>query len=99
MLGALVVFALTGVLTGAAARLFYPGRQPVRVLGTMVVGMVGSLLGGLIGWACWPAQEGQLYAGTLLVALLGAVVLLAVSAGVAHARSISGQAGSRPTVP
>jgi uncharacterized membrane protein YeaQ/YmgE (transglycosylase-associated protein family) len=89
MLGNLVVFAVIGLLAGAAARLFYPGRQPARILGTLVLGMVGSLLGGLLSWAYWPEVDGQFQAGALLVSILGAVLLLGFWAGVAYARSVS----------
>jgi uncharacterized membrane protein YeaQ/YmgE (transglycosylase-associated protein family) len=89
MVSNLVVFVLIGLLAGAAARVFYPGRHPMRILGTAVLGMTGSLLGGLIGSACSPAPDGQLYLGTLLGALLGAVLVLVAWAGVAYVRSIS----------
>jgi len=85
----LVVFALIGLLAGAAARLWYPGREPMRVMGTMLLGMVGALLGGLISWAVWQSVDGQLYAGALLVSLLGAGVALVVWPFVSYARSIS----------
>jgi uncharacterized membrane protein YeaQ/YmgE (transglycosylase-associated protein family) len=85
----LIVFALIGLLTGAAARVWYPGREAQRILGTMVLGMAGSLLGGLISWALWPAVDGQLSAGALLTSLLGAVLAVVVWAVVAYARSIS----------
>src|SRR5947208_2012916 len=63
----LVVFAVIGLFAGAAARLWYPGRQPMRVMGTMLLGMVGSLLGGLLSWTLWRAAEDQLYSGALLM--------------------------------
>jgi uncharacterized membrane protein YeaQ/YmgE (transglycosylase-associated protein family) len=85
----LVVFALIGLFAGAAARLWYPGRERMRVLGTMLLGMAGSLLGGLLSWVAWPAVDDQLYVGSLLVSLLGAVLVLVLWPGVAYARSIS----------
>ncbi len=85
----LIVFALIGLFTGAAARVCYPGRELLRILGTMVLGMAGALLGGLISWGIWPATDGRLYAGALLASLLGAVLVLVTWSGVAYARSIS----------
>ena len=90
MLENLVVFAVIGVLAGAAARVFYPGRQPTRVLATVALGMAGSLLGGLLSWAFWPAVDGQFSSAALLMSALGAVVVIALWAGVAYGRSISG---------
>jgi uncharacterized membrane protein YeaQ/YmgE (transglycosylase-associated protein family) len=85
----LLIFALLGLLAGAAARVWYPGRQPMSVMGTMLVGMGGALLGGLISWAVWTSVEGQLHNGALLVSLLGAVVALVAWACAAYGRSIS----------
>jgi uncharacterized membrane protein YeaQ/YmgE (transglycosylase-associated protein family) len=92
----LVVFAVIGLLAGAAVRLLYPGREPLKVLGTLVVGLVGAVLGGLLSWAIWPAVEGQLSFGALLMSFLGAVLVLALVAIFAYARSIS---ASRNRVP
>jgi uncharacterized membrane protein YeaQ/YmgE (transglycosylase-associated protein family) len=85
----LIVFAVIGLFAGAAARLFYPGRQPGRILGTMVLGMVGSLLGGLLSWAFWPEVNGQFDAGALLLSILGAVFVLVLWASVAYARRLA----------
>jgi uncharacterized membrane protein YeaQ/YmgE (transglycosylase-associated protein family) len=92
----LIVFALIGLFTGAAARVCYPGREPLRILGTMVLGMAGALLGGLISWGIWPAADGRLYAGALLASLLGAVLAVVAWAGVAYARSISTRSDTAP---
>jgi uncharacterized membrane protein YeaQ/YmgE (transglycosylase-associated protein family) len=85
----LSVFALIGLLTGAAARLWYPGREPLKVLGTLLLGMAGSLAGGMVSWAFWPAVEGQLASGALLTSFLGAVLVLVASAFVVYGRRVS----------
>jgi uncharacterized membrane protein YeaQ/YmgE (transglycosylase-associated protein family) len=90
MLWNVAVFALVGLLAGGAARLFYPGRQPRKIALTMAVGAAGSVLGGLLSWAFWTATPGEVSNSALVVSLLGAVVMLLVWAGVAHARSVAG---------
>jgi uncharacterized membrane protein YeaQ/YmgE (transglycosylase-associated protein family) len=85
----LVVFAVIGLFTGAAARLAYPGQEPMKVLGTMLIGMVGALAGGLISWVFWPAVEGQFSTDSLLTSVLGAVFLLVVWAFVGYGRRIA----------
>ena len=80
----LVVFAVLGFLAGAAPRVFYPGPQPTRILGTAVLGMAGGLLGGLLSRAFWPAADGQFSSAALLTSALGAVVVIALWAGVAY---------------
>jgi uncharacterized membrane protein YeaQ/YmgE (transglycosylase-associated protein family) len=89
MWGTLAVFVVIGLLAGAAGRLFYRGREPGKVLGSMLLGAVGSLLGGLVSLSVWPAVDGQLYSGALLTSLCGAVLLLVAWAAVAYARSVS----------
>ncbi|HLJ93122.1 MAG TPA: GlsB/YeaQ/YmgE family stress response membrane protein [Gemmataceae bacterium] len=90
------VFALIGLLAGAAARMLYPGRQPIRILGTMVLGMVGALVGGMISYIYWPAVDDQFQSGNLLVSLLGAVIVIAFSAGIAYARRLNGYKTTSP---
>jgi uncharacterized membrane protein YeaQ/YmgE (transglycosylase-associated protein family) len=92
MLWNLLVFGLIGLFAGGAARVFYPGRQPMRILATMVLGMVGSVLGGLLSWAFWPEVDGQFSSGALLMSVLGAVVVLVLWASVTYGRRIGGRA-------
>lgn len=86
----LVVFALIGMLAGTAARILYPGRQPMRILGTMALGIVGAVVGGMISWSMWPAVEDQFQTGNLFLSLVGAMSVIVISAGVGYARSIGG---------
>jgi uncharacterized membrane protein YeaQ/YmgE (transglycosylase-associated protein family) len=87
-----VIFALIGCFAGGGARLFYPGRRAVNILGTLALGAAGALLGGLLSWTIWPAAEGDIHTGALLMSLLGAALLLVGWPLVAYARSISGRA-------
>ena len=86
----LLVFAVVGLLAGTAARMFYPGRQPARVLGTLVLGLVGALGGGVVSWLYWPPVEDQLHSGNLVLSMLGALTVIGVWAGVTYARSLGG---------
>jgi len=86
----LLVFALIGLLAGAASRLLYPGRQPLRILGTLALGAVGGVLGGLISWGAWPEVNGQFQLGNLILSLLGAVTVILLWEVVSYARSLGG---------
>lgn len=86
----LVVFALIGLLTGAAVRVLYPGREPRRILGTLALGMAGALCGGMLSWIYWPSVDGQFQFGNLVTSLLGALTLLVLGAGVSYARRLAG---------
>lgn len=92
----LVVFAVIGLLAGTAARMLYPGRQPMRILGTLVLGLAGALAGGMLSWIYWPLVDRQFHSGNLLVSLVGAMIAIVFWAGVAYARSLSGARNIAP---
>ena len=54
----LIVIAAVGVIVGAIARLALPGKDPMTLGQTMLVGIAGSLVAGLITWAVWDAGPG-----------------------------------------
>ena len=48
MLEFIIILILVGLLAGAVARLVVPGRDPMGILGTILLGIVGSFVGGFI---------------------------------------------------
>ena len=78
---------LIGLIAGAVAGWFVPGRQRMGCLGTTVVGIIGGLLGGWI----WTETLGQNQAGGLLgailLAVLGAALVLLVLRAVGAPRT------------
>lgn len=86
----MVVFAAIGLLTGAAARLLYPGRRSLHILGTLLIGISGAMVGGMISWSWWPAVDGAFHTGNLGLSVLGAMVAIVLWAGVAYQRSLRG---------
>lgn len=48
MLTFIIILILVGLVAGAVARLVVPGRDPIGILGTIVLGIVGSFVGGFI---------------------------------------------------
>jgi uncharacterized membrane protein YeaQ/YmgE (transglycosylase-associated protein family) len=48
MLEFVIILILIGLLAGAVARLVVPGRDPMGILGTILLGIVGSFVGGFI---------------------------------------------------
>ena len=44
----IVVLLVVGFIVGAIARLLMPGRDPIGILGTIVLGIVGSFVGGFL---------------------------------------------------
>jgi uncharacterized membrane protein YeaQ/YmgE (transglycosylase-associated protein family) len=76
-LGAIIVFAVFGLVVGAIARLLYPGRQPLGFFGTMVLGMLGSLLGGFLSYLFgFRPEEGPLRSGGWIMSIVGAMIVV-----------------------
>jgi uncharacterized membrane protein YeaQ/YmgE (transglycosylase-associated protein family) len=66
---------IIGLIAGALARLIMPGRDPMGVLATIVLGIVGSVIGGLVGGLIWRRENG-FHPGGLILSLLGAILVL-----------------------
>jgi len=67
---------IVGLVVGALAKLFMPGRDPGGMFITMMLGMAGALVAGFIGRMLGLYGEGQ-HAG-FLMSIIGAILLLAV---------------------
>jgi uncharacterized membrane protein YeaQ/YmgE (transglycosylase-associated protein family) len=80
MLTFIIVLILIGLVAGAIARLLVPGRDPIGIIGTILLGIAGSFLGGFI----WDLVEyGHLethkfHTAGILGSILGAMILLIV---------------------
>ena len=68
--------ALMGLVVGLLARAVLPGRQPMGLILTMLLGMAGAWLGGLIGRLTGMYEEGK--PAGFVMAVVGAVVVLVV---------------------
>jgi uncharacterized membrane protein YeaQ/YmgE (transglycosylase-associated protein family) len=70
---------VVGLIAGALAKLIMPGRDPGGIIVTMLIGIVGAVIGGFLVGLFVP---GDLISGinitTIIVATLGAIVLLAI---------------------
>ena len=59
----LILLAITGLVVGALARLVLPGRDPMSIPQTMLVGVAGSFVAGLIAMVIF---DGRPRGGLLL---------------------------------
>jgi uncharacterized membrane protein YeaQ/YmgE (transglycosylase-associated protein family) len=57
----LISLAFIGLILGALARLALPGRDPMSIPQTIMVGIAGSFLGGLIGLLLFGHGGGGLF--------------------------------------
>jgi uncharacterized membrane protein YeaQ/YmgE (transglycosylase-associated protein family) len=67
---------IIGLIAGALARLIMPGKDPMGILATIILGIVGSVVGGLIASLIWGTGERGFQPAGLLLSLLGAIVVL-----------------------
>lgn len=67
-----------GLLAGALAGFFVPGRERMGCLGTMAVGVIGGLLGGFLWVNVLGQDEATGWLGALVIATLGAILVLVV---------------------
>lgn len=73
---AFIWMLIIGLIAGALARLIMPGRDPMGILATMLLGIVGSILGGVVGMALWRNNADGFEPGNLLLSVLGAILVL-----------------------
>jgi uncharacterized membrane protein YeaQ/YmgE (transglycosylase-associated protein family) len=61
---------VVGVIVGVLARLLVPGRDPIGVLGTIVIGIAGAVLGGWLAGAFLAETEGVDWLASIGVAVV-----------------------------
>jgi len=68
---------VVGLIAGALARLLVPGRDPMGVFMTILLGIAGSFLGGLISSLIWHPKNGNyIHPAGIVLSIIGAIVLL-----------------------
>lgn len=70
MVGFIIGMIVVGLIVGALARLLMPGRDPMGIGGTIVLGVVGALLGGFLWRAAFGDSDGVEWIGSILGAML-----------------------------
>lgn len=82
----ILYFILIGLVVGVLARLLLPGRDPVGIIGTIIVGIVGAVIGGYLWRELFGDTEGVEWIGAIVTAM----ILLFV-----YRRFAVGRSGSR----
>jgi uncharacterized membrane protein YeaQ/YmgE (transglycosylase-associated protein family) len=68
---------IVGLIVGALAKLFMPGRDPGGIIITILSGVAGSFVAGFLGRALgWYRDPGS--GPGIIASILGAMILLAV---------------------
>jgi uncharacterized membrane protein YeaQ/YmgE (transglycosylase-associated protein family) len=85
----ILAWLIVGIIAGWLAKMVIPGEAPRGVLGDLVTGVVGAIAGGLIfNYFGHPGATG-VNVGSIVVAFIGAVVVLWVM------RQVVGTRGAR----
>lgn len=88
----IIGWIVLGLIAGAIAKAIMPGDDPGGIFVTIIIGIVGAIVGGLIASALDIGELGEFFdIGTWLIAILGALLLLAVY------RMVAGRGGARRT--
>jgi uncharacterized membrane protein YeaQ/YmgE (transglycosylase-associated protein family) len=78
MLAYIVILIIVGLIAGAVARLLVPGRDPMGIIGTIMLGIVGSFVGGFV----WNLIEYHRFAPQhfhtvgIIGSIIGAIIVL-----------------------
>jgi uncharacterized membrane protein YeaQ/YmgE (transglycosylase-associated protein family) len=75
-----------GLIAGALAKLIMPGRDPGGIIVTMLIGIAGAIIGGFVFSLFGGGGVTGVNLGSIIVAVVGALILLALYRMVAGRR-------------
>lgn len=90
MIGFILGMIIIGLIAGAVARLLVPGRDPMGIGATIVLGILGSFAGGFLADVLFrddTADRGLSPAG-LIGSIIGAIILLLIYNAVNSRRGV-----------
>jgi len=80
MISLIITLLIVGLIAGALARLLVPGKDPIGIGGTILLGIIGSFIGGFLGWAIFghDKAQGAFQPSGLIGSIIGAVIALLI---------------------
>jgi uncharacterized membrane protein YeaQ/YmgE (transglycosylase-associated protein family) len=82
----IIAWIVLGLIAGALAKLIMPGDDPGGIIVTIIIGIVGGILGGFIGQLLGFGGVTGINLGSILWAIVGSIILLAIYRAVAGRR-------------
>ena len=76
MLGDIIFWIIVGGVAGALAKLIMPGDDPGGFIITILLGIAGGIVGGFLGSLIGIGGGGLIW--SIIIATIGAIVLLAI---------------------
>jgi uncharacterized membrane protein YeaQ/YmgE (transglycosylase-associated protein family) len=92
----IISLIIIGAIAGFIARALVPGKDPMGIGATILLGIVGSFIGGFLGWALFGKDlgEGALQPSGIIGSIIGAVVALLIYRA-ATRRGVGGRTRTR----
>ena len=80
MLWFIITLIIIGAIAGFIARALVPGKDPMGVGATILLGIVGSFIGGFLGYLLFgkDIREGALQPSGIIGSIIGAVIALLI---------------------
>jgi len=70
MLMLIITTIIIGLVIGLLGRLIVPGRDPIGIIGTILLGIAGSVIGGFVGRALFHSAGTHFILSVICAALL-----------------------------
>jgi uncharacterized membrane protein YeaQ/YmgE (transglycosylase-associated protein family) len=77
----MIGFIVAGLIIGALARLFKPGKQNLGIFATLLLGLAGSIIGGLVANMLGTGSIFELNVLGFVVAVIASVLLVGTAEG------------------
>jgi uncharacterized membrane protein YeaQ/YmgE (transglycosylase-associated protein family) len=83
-----ITWIILGLIAGVVAKYMVPGEGPGGIIGDIIVGIIGAFVGGFVYGMFGHAGVTGFNLGSILCAIVGAVILLAIVRAVTGRRAI-----------
>jgi uncharacterized membrane protein YeaQ/YmgE (transglycosylase-associated protein family) len=83
-IGAIIGWIVIGLIAGALGKLIMPGDDPGGIIVTMRLGIAGAIVGGFLASLVGLGGGGIIW--TIIVATIGAIILLAIYRAIVGSR-------------
>lgn len=89
MIGFILGLIIVGLIAGAIARLLVPGRDPMGIGATIILGIAGSFMGGFLADVLFRSDTDDRGLGPvgILGSIVGAVIVLLIYNAVTRRRT------------
>jgi uncharacterized membrane protein YeaQ/YmgE (transglycosylase-associated protein family) len=92
----IITLIIIGAIAGFIARALVPGKDPMGIGATILLGIVGSFIGGFLGYVLFhkDSSQGALQPSGIIGSIIGAVIALLIYRA-ASRRGVGGRSRTR----